>query len=213
MNRRTLLCAVPLLAAARAQGFVFLPQRQSASSEVERLLDTTHPERHCQMSHNHNDSSFDDWEGSLQWAAHDCGHNEGAGPVIKLAVSSGLSSPELMYGCHDSEGLIPQVQEAIKNPDALDQFSGWVTPAQLMALKRMLREGKSFPEVLSEAPPQAIGEVWKRVAMMRFASRLAKKNSEAAAVAIATASQWHNCQAFRCLLRHPDKIYNWLRGR
>jgi hypothetical protein len=64
------------------------------------------------------------WAGSLRWSASDCGHNEGAGAAIKLAVKNGLSYPGMMYGCAASESLVPQIDEAIKNPAALDQYLG-----------------------------------------------------------------------------------------
>jgi hypothetical protein len=47
--------------------------------------------------------------------------------------------------------------------------------------------------------------------MMKFAKALAAKGKVAEAVAIATASQWHNCHAFKCLLRHPMEIVAWLK--
>ena len=124
MNRRSLLLAMPLFASASLGRplMAILSQAGSiARSDIDRLLNTTHPELHCTMNHNHNDTSFDDWEGSLKWSAADCGHNEGAGAVIKLAVKNGLSYPELMCGCPQSEALIPQVEEARKNPDTLDR--------------------------------------------------------------------------------------------
>jgi hypothetical protein len=77
----------------------------------------------------------------------------------------------------------------------------------------MLKEKKPATEVLAEAPEDAVGEAWRRKAMMKFASSLAKGGNLAVAVAIATASQWHNCQEFRCLLRHPTEVGEWLRNR
>jgi hypothetical protein len=216
MNRRSMILAIPLLAGAHIGRLLVCFEKlegQVSRTDIDRVLDTATPENHCQMQHNHGDNSFDDWEGSLKWSADDCGHNEGAGAVIKLAAGNGLSFPELMRGCPDSESYIPRAQEIIKNPDRLDEYSGLLSSSQLAALKKMLKEGKSAPEVLAEAPEAAAGEAWRRKAMMRFASALAKKGNLAAATAIATASQWHNCQAFRCLLRHPNEVGNWLRSR
>lgn len=213
MNRRSVMLAIPLLAGAYIRKFSAPIVRWAvpvSGSDIDRLLDTIHPELHCRMNHDHNDASFDDWGGSLKWSADDCGHNEGAGAAIKLAVKNGLSYPELMCGCPDSESLIPKVDEALKDPDALDRYAGFGSPSQIAVLKQMLKNGSSFPEVLSSAPDEAVGEVWRRKAMIRFASTLAKKGSLAPATAIATASQWHNCQAFKCLLRHPSEVGRWL---
>jgi hypothetical protein len=80
-------------------------------------------------------------------------------------------------------------------------------------LKKMLKDGKSASEVLAEAPEGAAGEAWRRKAMMRFAASLAKSGNLAVAIAIATVSQWHNCQAFRCLFRHPAEVGDWLRNK
>lgn len=216
MNRRSMILAIPLLAGARIGRLFVCSEKlvgQVRRTDIDRLLDTATPENHCQMQHNHGDNSFDDWEGSLKWSADDCGHNEGAGAVIKLAVRNGLSFPELMRGCPDSESYIPRAEEVMKNPDRLDEYSGLLSSSQLAALKKMLKEAKSAPEVLAEAPEAAAGEAWRRKAMMRFAGALAKKGNLAAATAIATASQWHNCQAFRCLLRHSSEVAEWLRSR
>jgi hypothetical protein len=215
INRRTLMCAIPAVAVVclgRCFGSIPNEAAPLTRSDIDQLLDTTRPETHCQLNHDHNDSSFDDWEGSLKWSASNCGHNEGAGAVIKLAVKYGLSYPELMRGCPESEALIPQVDEILKNPDALDRYAnyGWGSPSQIAQLKAMLKSGSSFTDVLTAAPDQAVGEVWRRKAMMRFASSLARKSSLAPATAIATASQWHNCQAFKSYLRHTSDVANWL---
>jgi hypothetical protein len=213
MNRRTLIAALPfwmgMYAAARASLFAQLAEPVSRA-QVDSLLDTSHPESHCAMNHDHNARGSDDWAGSLRWSASDCGHNEGAGAAIKLAVKNGLSYPGMMYGCSASESLIPQIDEAIKNPSALDQYLGMASPAQIATVTDMLKQGKSFPEILAVAPDGAVGEVWRRRPMLRFASSLARKGSLAPAVAIATASQWHNCQDFKCLLRHPSEVARWL---
>jgi hypothetical protein len=182
-------------------------------SDIDKLLDTTQPETHCQMKHNHNDTSFDNWEGSLKWAAADCGHNEGAGAVIKLAVKNELSYPDLMCGCPESELLIPEVNEVLKNPDALDKYAGEASPSQIANLKDMLKRGVPPAEVLASAPDGAVGEAWRRKAMIRFASTLAKKGSPAPAAAIAVASQWHNCQEFKCLLRYTSEVADWLQSQ
>jgi hypothetical protein len=215
MNRRTLMCAVPLVAACcvtKCFGSAPTGSAPLTRSDIDQLLDTAHPETHCQMNHDHNDSSFDDWEGSLRWSAADCGHNEGAGAAIKVAVKNGLSYPDLMRGCSQSEALIPQVNEILKNPDALDRYAnfGWGSPTQIAQLKSMLKRGSSFTDILTLAPSEAVGEVWRRKAMIRFASALAKGGSLAPATAIATASQWHNCYAFKSLLRHLADVANWL---
>jgi hypothetical protein len=213
MNRRSLILSIPLLTdACTRRSFASLVKRivPVTQSEIDALLDTTHPERHCTANHDHNDTRFDDWEGSLKWAAANCGHNEGAGAVIKLAVKNGLKYPELMCGCLESENLIPRVNEVLKNPDVLDRYAAYASASQIATLKRMLRQGVSPAEVLASAPEQAVGEAWRRKAMMRFASTIAKKGSLAPATAIATASQWHNCQAFRSLLRHSSEVSDWL---
>lgn len=179
-------------------------------AELDRLLDTGRPESHCEMRHDHNARGSDDWAGSLRWSASDCGHNEGAGAAIKLAVTNGLSYPEMMHGCTASEALIPEIDEAMKNPASLDQYLSIASPSQIATIRDMVKRGKSFPEILAAAPDQAVGEVWRRRPMLRFASSLARKGTFAPAVAIATASQWHNCQEFKCLLRHPIEVAAWL---
>jgi hypothetical protein len=216
MNRRSLLFAIPLFAGAHFGSSLMAILKQGGSierSDVDELLNTTQPELHCTMNHDHKDTTFDDWERSLKWSAADCGHNEGAGPVIKLAVKNGLSYPELMCGCPQSEALIPQVEEARKDPDTLDRYIGLASSSQIAEVKKMLRQGTPPPEILASSPEETVGEVWRRKAMIRFASTLARKGSVAAGVAIATASQWHNCSEFKCLLRHPNEVGRWLRGQ
>jgi hypothetical protein len=213
MNRRTLIAALPfwmgMYAAARASLFAQSAEPVSRA-QVDSLLDTSHPESHCAMNHDHNARGSDDWAGSLRWSASDCGRNEGAGAAIKLAVKNGLSYPGMMYGCSASESLIPEIDEAIKNPAALDQYLGMASQSQIATMRDMLKQGKSFPEILAVAPDGAVGEVWRRRPMLRFASSLARTGSLVPAVAIATASQWHNCQEFKCLLRHPNEVARWL---
>jgi hypothetical protein len=213
INRRTLIGALPLwvgLHAAVSHALFGESRDLVTRAELDRLLDTGHPESHCAMRHDHSAHGSDDWAGSLRWSASDCGHNEGAGPAIKLAVRNGLSYPAMMYGCAASESLIPQINEAIKNPAALDQYLGMASPSQIAAVRDMLKQGKSFTEILVTAPDEAVGEVWRRKPMLRFACSLARKGKLAPAVAIAIASQWHNCQEFKCLLRHPNEIARWL---
>jgi hypothetical protein len=213
MNRRALISALPLWTGVYMAGWPFLfseSMEPVTRAEVDSLLDTGHPEGHCTMSHDHNARGSDDWAGSLRWSASDCGHNEGAGAAIKVAVRNGLSYPGMMYGCSASESLIPQIDEAIKNPAALDQYLGMASPSQIGTVRDMLKQGKSFPEILAVAPDGAVGEVWRRRPMLRFASSLARQGALAPAVAIATASQWHNCQEFKCLLRHPNEVARWL---
>jgi hypothetical protein len=214
INRHNFILSLLLLGACYKTSLLSAAQSASAvtRSDIDKLLDTTHPESHCKMDHDHSNTSCDSWEASLKWAAADCGHNEGAGAVIKLAVKYGLSYPDLMHGCPDSELLIPQVDEALKNPDTLDKYAGWGTPSEIASLKDMLKRGVPPAEVLASAPDGAVGEAWRRKAMIRFASSLAKKDSLAPAAAIAIASQWHNCQEFECLLRHPNEVALWLRN-
>ena len=56
------------------------------------------------------------------------------------------------------------------------------------------------------------GNVWKRRDMMFFAVDLAHRGALPVAVAIATASQWHNCHAFKWLLMHPNQTAAWLQA-
>jgi len=213
MNRRTLITSLPLWTGMCALARLSLfgePVEPVTRAAVDGLLDTGHPESHCAMRHDHNARGSDDWAGSLRWSASDCGHNEGAGAAIKLAVKNGLSYPGMMYGCAASESLIPQIDQAIKNPAALDQYLGMASPSQIAAVRDMLKQGKSFTEILATAPDEAVGEVWRRRPMLGFASSLARKGALAPAVAIAIASQWHNCQEFKCLLRHPNEVARWL---
>jgi hypothetical protein len=220
VSRRDLIAVTPVLA-----GLVLLKARPRLSAtntvtraDIDQILETKNPQNHCGENHDHSDESFDDWKGSLVWSTQDCGHNEGAGPVVKLAVNNGLSYPALMRGCHDSEQAIPVVDEIMKDPSQFDALLKEVPPdksptmEQVTAVRQALKEGKSFTEILVMAPPDAVGEVWRRVAMMQFAKKLAREDKLAPAVAIATASQWHNCQAFRALLRHPAEIAQWLRA-
>jgi len=213
VNRRTLIGALPLWAGLHAPASRLLfgeSQDLVTRAELDRLLDTGHPENHCAMRHDHSAQGSDDWAAALGWSASDCGHNEGAGAAIKLAVSNGLSYPAMMHGCAASESLIPPIDEAIKNPAALDQYLGMASPSQIAAVRDMLKRGKSFTEILATAPDEAVGEVWRRRPMLRFACSLARKGNLAPAVAIAIASQWHNCQEFKCLLRHLNEVARWL---
>lgn len=181
-------------------------------ADVDKLLNTVDPENHCGERHDHSDNSFDDWKGSLEWSARDCGHNEGAAPVIRLAVANGLSYPEFMRDCPDTENAIPIVEKAMNDPATLDDYLRLIPQDKAVALKQALKDGKSPAEILAMAPEDVVGEAWRRVAMMKFAKSLAVKEKSAQAVAIATASQWHNCHAFKCLLRHPREIACWLKA-
>ena len=216
MNRRSFTTVLPFFAGVYSTDRNFLlgdAKETITRSDVDRLLDTKDSERHCGESHNHRDRRFDDWEGSLRWSASDCGHNEGAGVVIKLAVSNGLRYPDIVYGCAASERLVPRIDEAMKDPDTLDQYLGLASASQIAAIKTMLKQRKNFAEILatlSADRAEIIGEVWRRRAMLRFASVLTYAGSITPAVAIATASQWHNCHAFECLLRHPNEVVRWL---
>jgi hypothetical protein len=87
-----------------------------------------------------------------------------------------------------------------------------VPTCSYMMPQTMLKRGVPPAEVLASAPDEAVGEAWRTKAMIRFASSLAKKDSLAPAAAIAIGSQWHNCQEFECLLRHPNEVALWLRN-
>jgi hypothetical protein len=208
-TRRHLLRHISFLVVACRSGqfaFAAAPRVPVTSTVVARYVDIANPEKHCTQNHDHSDNSFDDWQAALQWASTNCGHNEGAAAVIKVAVNNGLSYPELMRGCQETEGEISQVDEIMKNPDSLDRLAWKLTPEQVAAIKQAIRSGKSFTEILVMAPDDAVGEVWRRKAMIRFAKSIATKGKPAPAAAIAIASQWHNCHAFRCLLRHADDV-------
>jgi hypothetical protein len=150
-----MIFAIPLLAGARIGKSIFFFEETSDQvkrSDLDLLLDTSSPEDHCQMHHDHKDDNFNDWERSLKWSADDCGHNEGVGPVIKLAVKNGLSFPELMRGCPDSERYIPPAEEVIENPDELDQYAGLLSSSQLATPKKMLKERKRRHRDIGRSP-------------------------------------------------------------
>ena len=214
MTRRTLMISIPLLVGAHLveSKCVFAAGNTVTRADIDKLLDTKDPENHCGEKHDHSDDSFDDWKGSLEWSAQDCGHNEGAGPIVRVAVANGLSYPELMLGCPDTESAIPIVEQAMKDPATLDNYLRLMPQDKAAALKQALKEGKSPTDILAMAPEDAVGEAWRRKAMMKFAKTLAAKGKVAPATAIATASQWHNCHAFKCLLRHPGEIASWLKA-
>ena len=212
LNRRSFLWQLSIVTLAHCR----FPEPLSAASgsvtqaEVAKFIDINTPEKHCVQRHDHTLNTFDDWRGSLTWASVDCGHNEGAAAVLKVAVSEGLSYPELMRGCAETESQIPHVDEIMRNPDALDRFAWRIPPEQAARIKDAIRAGKSFTDILVMAPDEAVGEVWRRNAMIRFARAVSVRGEAAVAVAIATASQWHNCQAFRSLLRHTNDVATWL---
>jgi hypothetical protein len=128
------------------------------TEDIGTLLVIENPESHCKEGHVHQDSSFDDWQGSLVWSSNDTGYNEGAAVVFRLALQYGLNIPAL--------------------------------PADLAG--------------------QAVGNIWKRREMMAFAKDIAKAGNIVPATAVATASQWHNCHAFKALLRHTPEVAGWL---
>jgi hypothetical protein len=117
MNRRSLIFTIPLLAGARIGRSLFCFERtddQVKRSDIDLLVDTSSPENHCLMHHDHRDDSFNDWERSLKWSANDCGHNEGAGPVIKLAGKNGLSFPELMRAVPTLSAISPRQRKSLR---------------------------------------------------------------------------------------------------
>jgi hypothetical protein len=71
---------------------------------------------------------------------------------------------------------------------------------------------------------KGLGEVWKRREMMTFAKNVAHASyipqsriitntvSASAAVDVATACQWHNCHAFKCVAFHvpSGEVLHWL---
>jgi hypothetical protein len=75
-------------------------------------------------------STYPIWRGSLAWASGDCGHNETAAAVLEVAVAKGLSYPELLHGCTQTESEIPQVDRIMRDPDAIDQFAWRIFPQQ-----------------------------------------------------------------------------------
>jgi alkylhydroperoxidase family enzyme len=68
----------------------------------------------------------------------------------------------------------------------------------------------SLPEPVANLLGGAAGNLWRRREMIRFASDVAKKGHGVEATAIAVAGQWHNCHAFRALVRHQSDVQNWL---
>src|SRR5437868_5569569 len=102
LSRRSLIGLLPLLVEAFPRE-LFSQARTVTRADVDKLLDTSTPIAHCNQKHYHGDDSFDDWRGSLTWSASDCGHNEGAAAALKAAAQNGLSYPELMQGCSESE--------------------------------------------------------------------------------------------------------------
>ena len=138
--------------------------------------------------------------------------------MFSLAVRHKLSYPDLMLGCPQTEQIVPRIDELMKDPGFVDRLlelipkdkAALIAPDQITALRSAIKEGKSFIEILKMVPNEVLGEVWRRNSMMRFAQTLARSGNIIPATAIATASQWHNCHGFRCLLRHPNDVGLWL---
>jgi hypothetical protein len=83
MNRRSMIIAIPLLAGAHVGKSLFFfgkTSDQVKRSDIDLLLDTSSPENHCLMHHDHKDDRFNDWERSLKWSADDCGHTRAPVP-------------------------------------------------------------------------------------------------------------------------------------
>lgn len=66
-----------------------------------------------------------------------------------------------------------------------------------------------LPDNAAGATGALLGNLWKRREMISFAKEAAKAGN-AQATAIAISCQWHNCQAFACLLAHPAEVRTWL---
>jgi|GEM_PF-6623872 hypothetical protein len=73
-----------------------------------------------------------------------------------------------------------------------------------------LQYGLHISGLPADLAGDAVGEIWKRRDMMAFAKDIAKGGFIIQATTIAVASQWHNCHAFRCLLRHTPETAEWL---
>jgi hypothetical protein len=73
-----------------------------------------------------------------------------------------------------------------------------------------LQYGLQLPPLPSQIIGDGVGEIWKRREMMAFAKGIARTGHIVQAASIAIASQWHNCHAFRCLLRHTNDVVGWL---
>jgi len=78
-----------------------------------------------------------------------------------------------------------------------------------VAVDIALEVGLQLDPSIAHVAGDAVGEVWKRREMMSFAKDLAKVNL-IPAMDIALASQWHNCHAFKSILRHPVETAGWL---
>jgi hypothetical protein len=72
-----------------------------------------------------------------------------------------------------------------------------------------LEVGLQIDPTIANAAGSVVGELWKRRDMMAFAKDVAKVNLFPA-MDIALASQWHNCHAFKAILRHPVEVAGWL---
>lgn len=218
MSRRMILKYLPFAGSYVCRFGLPIRALTSTSVRIDDLkcyLDTAAPEKHCTEKHDHTDNTFDDWRGVLAWSDANCGYNEGAAAVVAVAVEYGLSYPDLMLGCIETENLIPRVDRALKDPAYLKSELSRVPPRYLSPedaskIEQAVSDGKSFTEILLMAPPPAAGHVWRRKAMLRFARTLVRKGKVVQATAIASSSQWHNCVAFRCLLRHSDDVVVWL---
>ena len=73
-----------------------------------------------------------------------------------------------------------------------------------------LKYGLNIDGLPADLAGDVVGEIWKRRDMMAFGKDIAKGGFIIQATTIAVASQWHNCHAFRALLRHTPEVANWL---
>jgi hypothetical protein len=73
-----------------------------------------------------------------------------------------------------------------------------------------LQYGFSLPAQIAHLGGAALADVWHRSAMMQFAVLVAKSGQPLVGTAIAIASQWNNCHAFKCLVFHSPEVTAWL---
>ena len=123
-----------------------------------------------------------------------------------------LTNPENHCNQDHDHSALPWPLPSCPWEDALDWAMGdhGFNEGAEEAGRIAVQYGLGLPEGVAGLIGQGLGNVWDRCNMMHFAVDVAKSGNVEPATAIAVLSQWHNCQALRCLAFHAGEIGDWL---
>jgi len=134
-------------------------------------------------------------------------HGSSTGTVARDRLLD-IASPERHCNQNHDHFAVPTSLDTNKLLDWSLNDTGF-NEAAGPVLRVLLALGMDVP-VAGPIVDVVAGNLWKRNMMMSLAIELANTGQLPLGVLIATASQWHNCHAFKWLIAHPDQTAKWL---